>query len=207
MLQIPDNLHIPEHSILVTIDVEALYSLIPHDKGLVGIMHILHTKATHEQAYNEFIIPLLEFILKHHIFTFNGSQYLHIQGVAMGTCCAPAYANLYLGEWEQMLFTDELMLMYTDHISAWYHYINNIFVIWKGPTETLEQFLMRLNKNEFNLGFTMSHDRDCIAFLDISIYRGDGGTLYSSLYRKPTEGNHILHALSFHPKTLEDSIS
>lgn len=46
MLQIIDNLYIPEHSILVTIDVETVYSSIPHDKGIATILHTLRTKAT-----------------------------------------------------------------------------------------------------------------------------------------------------------------
>lgn len=52
-LQILDNLCIPDYSILVTTDVEALYSSIPHEKGLTTIKHILHQGGNIDPTYNE----------------------------------------------------------------------------------------------------------------------------------------------------------
>lgn len=124
----------------------------------------------------------------------------------MGTCCAPSYANLYLEEWEKMFLADESLSMYTDHILGWYRYIDNVFIIWDGSLDLHQQCLDRVNKNEFYLGFTMSYDKECITFLDVEVYRGEGGTLCSKLYRKPTAGNTILHASIFYPKALIDSI-
>lgn len=40
-LQIIDKLKNPEHALLVTIDVESLYSSIPHEKGVAAIKHTL----------------------------------------------------------------------------------------------------------------------------------------------------------------------
>lgn len=37
--------------------------------------------------------------------------YLQIQGIAMGTCCAPSYANLYLGGWERDILQWDLFTM------------------------------------------------------------------------------------------------
>lgn len=66
-------------------------------------------------------------------------------------------------------------------------------------------FLQQLNINTVNLSFTMSQDMHKIIFLDIQIHKD--GFLSSSLYRKPTAGNGILHASSFHPCDLVKSIS
>lgn len=101
-----------------------------------------------------------------------------------------------------MFFADESLLMYTDQILAWYRYIDNVFVIWDGSTETLQHCLSRMNKNLFNLNFTMTHDREHIAFLDVEVFRDNERNLVSNLYRKPTAGNGILHTSSFHPQTL-----
>lgn len=70
----------------------------------------------------------------------------------------------------------------------------------------LQQCLSRMNRNDLNLSFTLSCDVDCITFLDVEIYKGEGGSLCSKLYRKPTAGNTILYASSFHPHALIDSI-
>lgn len=46
----------------------------------------------------------------------------------------------------------------------------------------------------------------CANFLDLQILVDADGTLCSSLYRKPSSGNTILHASSAHPQPLLDSI-
>lgn len=68
--------------------------------------------------------------------------------------------------------------------------------------ESLQTFVQQSNTNIFNLTFTMSHDTDNIMFLDIQIHKDEDGLLFSSLYRKSTAGNGILHASSLHPRNL-----
>lgn len=102
--------------------------------------------------------------------------------------------------------TDEQLLMYTDHILVWYWYIDNLFVIWNGPEDLLKIFLKRLNKNEFNLTFTISYDSTGVNFLNVVVKQKENNMLSSYLFRKPTAGNSILHASSFHPKPLMRSI-
>lgn len=107
LLQNIDGLCISPTSALVAIDVEALYSSIPHDKGLACIKHIISQNSRFEKKTNDFLLSALEFILQHNDFTLNGSHFLQVQGVAMGTLCAPLYGNLYLGEWECMIGQSE----------------------------------------------------------------------------------------------------
>lgn len=100
ILQKIDELSYTDESILVAIDIEALYSSIPNTKGLTAISRILKQGSRYDTALNEFINDGLEFILHHNSFLFDGSQYFQVQGVqgvAMGTRCAPSYVNLYLG--------------------------------------------------------------------------------------------------------------
>lgn len=60
--------------------------------------------------------------------------------------------------------------------------------------------------NNYNLKITMECSQSRINFLDLLIHADVGGTLHSSLYRKPPAGNTILHASSAHPRSLLDSI-
>lgn len=80
--------------------------------------------------FNLFILKLLEFILKHNVFLFDGALLLQVQGVAMGTSCAPFYANLHLGGWKRELFSDEELAGYLGHALVWLRYIDNICIIW-----------------------------------------------------------------------------
>lgn len=206
LLQVLENLVIPESSILVTIDVESLYNSIPHDLGVAAVGHVLRQKATTEWKFNNFILEMLDFILRHNVFLFRGSHYLQVQGVAMGTCCAPSYANLYLGEWEKGFLTNDELTMYTEHVILWQRYIDDIFLIWNGPEEALKSCLKAMNHNTMNLFFTMSYDHQQINFLDVTIYKDKNGQVASKLYRKETAGNTLLHADSFHPEPLKKSI-
>lgn len=80
-------------------DVEALYSSIPHEKGGTVLMEQERTS----WPLNQFMLQLLSFILTRN-FIFEDQYFLQAQGMAMGTSCAPSYANLYLGAWESSNF-------------------------------------------------------------------------------------------------------
>ena len=47
------------------------------------------------------IATFLAFILTLNNFVINSKFYLKIKGYAMGTICAPAYANIFKAEFEQ----------------------------------------------------------------------------------------------------------
>lgn len=105
--------------------------------------------------------------------------------------CAPSYANLYLGEWELAISGDESLTPFMEHVLMWMRYIDNVFLVWDGSPELLQDFMTELNHNEFNLNFTMTHDSSNITFLDVTIHKDEDGRLTSSLYRKTTAGNSI----------------
>lgn len=68
LLQILDNMEIPDSAILVTIEVESLYNSIPHDRGIAVITCVLKQKSTTEWKFNNLILCMLEFILRHNVF-------------------------------------------------------------------------------------------------------------------------------------------
>lgn len=72
--------------------------------------------------------------------------------------------------------------------------------------DLLNTFMSAINKNNFNLNFTMSFSKVMITFLDVKISKDMDGTLSSGLFRKPTAGNIILHASSAHPQPLIQQI-
>lgn len=124
----------------------------------------------------------------------------------MGTSCAPSYANLYLGGWERNLFSNEGTAMYLHHILLWRRYIDDVLLIWTGSVELLNSFMELLSHNKFNLKFTIQFDTTTISFLDLRLVLREDGSIFSTLYRKETAGNTILHSASSHPRTLIHSI-
>lgn len=128
-LQILDGMEIPKNAFLITIDVKSLYNNIPHEKGLQAVKYVLGQQSLHDVKFNEFILQKLHFILHHNYFSFSGSHYLQVCDVAMGTSCAPSYANLYLGVWEQEFLADNDNSDFSKHIMLWQRYKDDLFII------------------------------------------------------------------------------
>lgn len=99
---------------------------------------------------------------------------------------------------------DEDLVEYTSHKSTWLRYIDDVF--WEGTTNNLMEFFDIINTNVHNLKFTMSHDCNTITLLDVQIKRDSEGKLHNTLFHKSTVGNTVLHADSFHPVPLKNSI-
>ena len=79
---------------------------------------------------------LLETVLKNNIFEFDGTYYKQIQGTAIGTKLAPAYANIFMGNLEQN------NLSHAPLKSLFYkHYIDEILLLWPHSEKDLVSFL------------------------------------------------------------------
>ena len=91
-----NELSIPKDVLLVTIDVKSLYTCIPHREGIQARAEALErSRAIHpDQPDTNTLIILLEIVLKNNTFEFNNKCYIQLQGTAMGTRLAPAYANI-----------------------------------------------------------------------------------------------------------------
>ena len=55
----------------------------------------------HKTIPTEIITTFLALILTLNNFVFNSKFYLQIKDCAMGKICAPAYANIFMAEFEQ----------------------------------------------------------------------------------------------------------
>ena len=93
-----DNL--PDNTILVTFDVTALYSSIPHNDGIGACKKYLDGREL-SSISSEDICQLIKFILEDNVFSFNDEYFLQVCGTAIGTRMAPCYANIFMAELEE----------------------------------------------------------------------------------------------------------
>lgn len=63
---------VPDGIILVTLDVESLYTVIKHEVGIFATMYYLEKQTNSDRGHDSVIIDLLEFILKHNFFVLVG---------------------------------------------------------------------------------------------------------------------------------------
>ena len=97
----------------------------------------------------------------------------------MGSSLGPALANIFVGYYEEKLFSQ------TQKPPTYFRYADNTFAIFDHEAET-DEFLTKLNCLHPSLRFTFEKEKGkCLPFLDVYVERTDVG-LETSVYRKPT---------------------
>ena len=87
---------------LFTIDFKSLYTNIPVQDAINAIKELVW-KYGNVIPNAEFIVELLDVILKNSLMTFDGEYFQQIFGVIMGTDVAPILANIYMARLERIL--------------------------------------------------------------------------------------------------------
>ena len=83
--------------ILVTVDVCSLYTNLDMTEGLEACREALEDR-NDKKVHTDFIIKLLEIILKYNIFEFNEEMFIQMIGTAMGAVPAVSYANITMAK-------------------------------------------------------------------------------------------------------------
>ena len=92
-----------EDKLIFTMDITSLYTVIPNSEGLLALKHCFDLRTVKEPS-SETLLRLAELVLTLNCFSFAGSYYKQINGVAMGTKMGPSYANLFVGYIEHKFF-------------------------------------------------------------------------------------------------------
>jgi hypothetical protein len=193
------DLDIDREDILLTIDVSALYTNIPHNEGIAAIrrwMTIHHI----DTEKRDLICTLTDRVLKNNCFEFDGSIYIQQQGTAMGTRMAPNYAIIFMHMLEEQLLAINYPLP-----SIWKRFIDDIFVVWKHGEDNLKTFLSNINNHHPTIKFTWEYSTKEIPFLDTIVYK-NGNKLGTRIYHKPTDNKQYLHFESSHPRRQKESV-
>ena len=90
---------------LFTMDIKALYTVIPNDGGLEALAHFLDQQ-TNKEPLTHTLTRLAELVLTLNAFSFNGQHYRQTGGVAMGTKMGPSYACLFVGFVEEQIYAN-----------------------------------------------------------------------------------------------------
>ena len=94
---------------------------------------------TEKSVPTESLCDLMRMILTMNNFVFNGEHFIQQHGPAMGTRMAPAFANLFMGEFEKKALEG-----YVDKPFLWFRYVDDIFMVWTQGNEKLDSFITYL---------------------------------------------------------------
>ena len=191
---------LPEEAHLVTMDVKALYTNILNNEGLQALKEAMDKKQ-HKSVATTVIVTLMSLILTLNNFIFNDKNYLQIKGCAMGTICAPPFANIFMGKFEETF-----IYPYIQNLSILYlRYIDDLFLIWTGTKEQFKDFVTNLNSQHPTIKYSYQISDKSIDFLDTTVYIKNR-RLHTTIFTKPTDKQNYLHYKSEHPLPLKNNI-
>lgn len=191
------NLKVPHNSLFFTIDIDSLYTNIDTKAGLTAVKNILQ-KYPQQDRPDRQLLALLEINLTRNDFEFNNQFFLQIKGVAMGKKFAPAYANIFMAEWEEAALgkCPQKPFFYV-------RYLDDIFGIWTHSQEEFAEFIQILDTHDPSIRLKHKLDHHSIDFLDTTVYKGElfrtDQSLDIKVFFKETDTHSLLFKTSFHP--------
>ena len=192
------GLRVPPEAFLFSLDVESLYTNIETPLGLRAVRDCF-ARFPDASRPEEAILELLELSLTRNDFEFEGEFYLQIKGTAMGKRFAPAYANIYMAQWEETVFPkcEKVPLSY-------FRFLDDIWGVWDRSRQEFDAFLGVLNTHHASIKVKAVINEQAIEFLDTIVYKGpeflSTGLLDFKMFFKETDTHALLHYRSYHPR-------
>lgn len=189
---------------IVTGDVQSFYTNVPINETIREIEMQLGSR-TFEGIPTDMLENLLRIVMLCNVFEFNGQIYHQKTGIAMGTSCAPAFANLSLGFKELA----SKMLHATDTCLKFYaRYIDDVFLIFRGPRTAVESWLEAFTPTlkPYSISWEIRSTREATPFLDAEFFFRQGFELeglLSRVYRKRMNKHQYIPWSSAHPETVK----
>ena len=180
-------------SFMCSFDVSSLFTNVPLDETIMICADALYDNPdTQPQFSKEVFVELMRSATSTVEFSFNNIMYRQVDGVAMGSPLGPALANIFVGYYEEKLFSE------ISKPSVYFRYVDDTFVIFQNEKES-EEFLTRLNGLHSSLWFTFEKEKNnALPFLDVFVERAKA-SYETNVYRKPTFTGQYLRWESFTP--------
>jgi len=185
-----------EKVLLVTMDVESLYTNIPHSDIERSLRHFLGSSHNRDTPALDAILEVTNHVLGNNYFNFGDKTYKQISGTAMGTPMAPTVANVFMGWHESNLLSKSPVPV---DASCWKRYIDDVFLLWTNTREELDDFVSFINSVHPSIKFTVTVSTSQVPFLDLEIKFRDR-YLISDLHTKETDAHNFVHFRSCHPR-------
>lgn len=138
---------------------------------------------------------MIQFVMDNNYFQFQDQIWKQLNGLAMGTSCAPVLANIYAGFFERQ---DRLISQ--PGVLSYLRYIDDILLIFEGTEKELTAFLSKVKLGSLTVNWSYSRTKK--EFLDIEIMKLPsplGPYLATKLFRKELNKHLYIPWSSAHP--------
>ena len=133
-------------------------------------------------------------------FLFDNKLFFQKDGVAMGSPLGPILADIFMGYVENFLCVQD-----SSSPRHYFRFVDDTFCAFNNVNEAL-CYLEKINKLHPNLSFTFEKEvSGSLPFLDVLVQKADG-SIFTSVYRKPTFSGLYLHFFSFAPSSYKRNL-
>ena len=151
--KVMQNLGIDSNVFMCSFDVSSLFTNVPFDETIKFC-----SKASCDQSDSQSVIPndvfveLMKSATSSVEFSFNNTMYKQTDEVAMGSPLVPALANIFVGYYEEKLFSQ------TQKPPTYFRYVDDTFAVFDHEAEA-DEFLTKLNCLHPSLRFTFEKEK------------------------------------------------
>ena len=190
---------LPRHAKLFTADAIGMYTNIHTQRGISAVRNYLSLFDKHARYSGreiDLICSALEIVMENNLFQFGDTNWLQLQGTAMGTDPAPPFASIYYGNHE----ATKILPNFQHCLPFYKRFIDDIFGVWTGSDDEWEAFKASLNVDI--LEWDCSKRSKSVIFLDLVISISENSTIVTRLYEKPMNLHLYIPSRSAHPKSV-----
>jgi hypothetical protein len=181
---------------MFSFDVTSLFTSVPVDETITIIMNTIANHNINVGIDLNVLRDLLELCTRDVQFLFNGQLLRQIDGVAMGSCLGPIFADIFVGYLESSICST-----IKDKCSAFFRYVDDCFVLCQSDS-LAHDLLNAFNSLHPSISYTYEREtNDSLNFLDVLCFRRPDGSVRTSVYRKSTWTGLYTNFCSFVPRT------
>ena len=141
-MEIIKHKKVPEGFQMVSFDVKSLITKVPLETTIDIILRIYTNHELTTSLNKKEMKELLLLCTKNVHFTFNGQNYIQVDGVAMRSPLAPSLVDIFMIELERLLIPN------LQKITFWRHYVDDTICLVKiGSIEYTRSVLNSFHKN------------------------------------------------------------
>ena len=181
------NLDTDPNVFMCSFDVSSLFTNVPFDETIKICSEVLYDDSDLRSLIpKDVFVELMKSATSSVEFSFNSTMYKQTDGVAIGSPLGPALANIFVGYYEEKLFSQ------TQKPPTYFRYVDDTFAIFDHEGKA-DEFLTKLNCLLSSLKFTFEKKKGkCLSFLDVYVEKTDIG-FETSVCRKHVFTGQYLH--------------
>ena len=190
---------------LVTGDVTAFYTNVNVHDTISRVVSEIGPFMGIEDLTPSMLGNLLHVVMGSNCFEYDEKHFHQVAGVAMGTACAPVFANLNLAFMEAPLVMESKA---DACLKLYLRYIDDIFLVYQGSKSALDDKLEEISSRlkPFTIQWNICSSSEACSFLDIefSFHWGFGPLgLQSKVHRKKMNKHQYIPFSSAHPQAVK----